>query len=193
MELGVKTIFSCTPDNDIWYFTLGKKILSYPCYLNQAVTWGLYNGCIGTHAHGSQVTLLLCESDIIISCRISTFRNFLVNLGAFFNYANAVFNGEQEKESTIHVGKIEKSVPQDHHLSSLRKPRDAKRWSSGQIFLSHPHTHDRFLHSFWIHCARRSTYCFTLLICESDWYVIPNYLFSHPITLQISSQITRSL
>ena len=32
---------------------------------------------------------------------------------------------------------IEKSVPRDHHLSSLGKPRDANRWSSGQIFLSH--------------------------------------------------------
>ena len=37
---------------------------------------------------------------------------------------------------------LEKSVPQDNRLSSLGKPRDAKQWSSGQIFLSHPHTHD---------------------------------------------------
>ena len=29
----------------------------------------------------------------------------------------------------------------------LGKPRDAKRWSSRQIFLSYPHTHDRFLYS----------------------------------------------
>ena len=42
-------------------------------------------------------------------------------------------------------GRIEKSVPRDHRLSSLGKPRDAKRWSSGRIFLSFPHTHDRFL------------------------------------------------
>ena len=31
-------------------------------------------------------------------------------------------------------GGIEKSVPRDHRLSSLGKPRDANRWSSGQIF-----------------------------------------------------------
>ena len=35
---------------------------------------------------------------------------------------------------------IEKSVPRDHRFSSLVKPRDANRWSSGRIFLSHPHT-----------------------------------------------------
>ena len=43
-------------------------------------------------------------------------------------------------------GRIEKSVPWDHCLSSLDKPRDAKQRSSGRIFLSYPHTHDRFLY-----------------------------------------------
>ena len=42
-------------------------------------------------------------------------------------------------------GRIEKSVPRDHRLSLLGKPRDAKRQSWGHIFLSDPHTHDRFL------------------------------------------------
>ena len=37
---------------------------------------------------------------------------------------------------------IEKSVPRDHCLSFLCKPRNANLWSSGQIFLSH--THDEF-------------------------------------------------
>ena len=32
---------------------------------------------------------------------------------------------------------LEKPVPRDHRLSSLGKPRDAKRRSSGRIFLSH--------------------------------------------------------
>ena len=53
-------------------------------------------------------------------------------------------------EKEIHYsceGRIEKSVPQDHRLSSLGKPRDAKRQSSGRIFLSYPPTHDRFLYS----------------------------------------------
>ena len=39
-------------------------------------------------------------------------------------------------------GRIEKSVPRDHRLSSLGKPRDAKRRSLGHIFLSYRHTHD---------------------------------------------------
>ena len=39
---------------------------------------------------------------------------------------------------------MEKSVPSDHCLSSLGKPRDAKRQSLGQIFLSYPHPHDRY-------------------------------------------------
>ena len=46
----------------------------------------------------------------------------------------------------LHEGRIEKSVPQDHRLSSLGKPHDAKRRSSGRTFLSYPHTHDRFLY-----------------------------------------------
>ena len=32
-----------------------------------------YIGCIGTHAHGLQVQLLLCQSDVIITCRISAY------------------------------------------------------------------------------------------------------------------------
>ena len=43
-------------------------------------------------------------------------------------------------------GRIEKSVPLDHRLSSLGKPRDTKRRSPGRIFLSYPHMHDRFLY-----------------------------------------------
>ena len=48
---------------------------------------------------------------------------------------DAVFSGKTRK--IIHYsceGGIEKSVPRDHHLSSLGKPRDAYRGSSGQIF-----------------------------------------------------------
>ena len=46
-------------------------------------------------------------------------------------------SGEQEKES----------VPRNHRLSSLGKPRDAKRRSSEHIFLTYPHTYDRFLYA----------------------------------------------
>ena len=42
---------------------------------------------------------------------------------------------------------METSVPGDNPLSSHGKPRDANRRSSEQIFLSHPHTHDRFLYA----------------------------------------------
>ena len=67
---------------------------------------------------------------------------------------NAIFNDEQEK--IIHhlcEGGIEKSAPQDHCLSSLRKPCDAKQLSPGRIFLSHPHSHCEFLYSipmYWL-------------------------------------------
>ena len=42
------------------------------------------------------------------------------------------------------VGWLLKFVPWHRLLSSLGKPRETKRRSSGQIFLSYPHTHDRF-------------------------------------------------
>ena len=44
-------------------------------------------------------------------------------------------------------GRIEKSVPRDQRLSSFGKPRDAKRRSSGGIFLSYPHTNNGFFFS----------------------------------------------
>ena len=44
---------------------------------------------------------------------------------------------------------IEKFAPRNHRLFSLDKPRDAKRWSSGQIFLSHTNTHDGFLYTVY--------------------------------------------
>ena len=44
-------------------------------------------------------------------------------------------SGEHEKGINYSCeSRIEKSVPRDHLLSSLGKPRDAKRWSSGRIF-----------------------------------------------------------
>ena len=39
---------------------------------------------------------------------------------------------------------VENPVPRDHCLASLGKLRDARQWSSGRIFLSTPHTTDRF-------------------------------------------------
>ena len=49
-------------------------------------------------------------------------------LEAFFKYKNAVFNDEQEKDSYYWCEDgIEKSVPWDHCLSSLGKPRNANQ------------------------------------------------------------------
>ena len=59
-------------------------------------------------------------------------------------------SGGQEKEHYSCKGRIEKFVPLDRSLSSLGKPRDAKRRFSGWIFLSYPHTHDIFLYYIWV-------------------------------------------
>ena len=40
----------------------------------------------------------------------------------------------------------EKFCPSNHHLPLLGNLRDANCNPSGQIFLSHSHTHDRFLY-----------------------------------------------
>ena len=51
-------------------------------------------------------------------CRILAYSESL-----YSKHENAVLNGDQEKESNG----IENSVPRDQRLSSLVKPRDAKR------------------------------------------------------------------
>ena len=98
---------------------------------------------IRTAAGSSTTITLLDKSDVIGTLK---WRHYVISiasqrikelLGAFFKYKNAVFNGVQEKESHyLCEGGIEKSVPHDHHLSSLVKPHDDNRWSSGLIFLS---------------------------------------------------------
>ena len=74
-------------------------------------------------------------------------QGFLEGLFKFFQYKWGIkWWARKRIHYSCEVG-IEKSVPRDHRLSSLGKPRDANRWSSGRIFLSHPHTHDRFLYT----------------------------------------------
>ena len=63
----------------------------------------------------------------------------------FFKHKMPHLITSKKKNPLFKQGGIEESVPQDHHLSSLCKLPDAKRSSSGQIFLYYPHTHDRFL------------------------------------------------
>ena len=52
--------------------------------------------------------------------QLSVFRKIITE--SLFKTQNAVFIGEQVKESIIHVEEIK-----EHHLSSLDKPRDDKR------------------------------------------------------------------
>ena len=65
--------FSCNPDKSISYLPWGRKsyLITQSCYFTQNATWVLYIGCIGTHAHGCQVTSWLCSKDVVMSCRIS--------------------------------------------------------------------------------------------------------------------------
>ena len=65
-------------------------MLSYPgCHVRAK-----YIGCIGTHANGRQVTSLLCQSDVIITCHISTYSR---TSGSLLLRSN----GDQEKEFII--------------------------------------------------------------------------------------------
>ena len=61
-----------------------------------------------------------------------------------YQWESFLFNGEQKNHNSSEDG-IEKYVPHDHLLSSLGKPRDAKRWFSGGMFHFHPHNHDTVL------------------------------------------------
>ena len=62
---------------------------------------------------------------------------------------------------------MEKSVPRDHRLSLLGKPRNAKRRSSGRIILSHPHTHVRFLYYQYVLLCHILQHYFNLFDIEN--------------------------
>ena len=103
-------------------------MLSYPgCHMRAT-----YIGHIGTQAHGRQVTsLLLLKWRHHVKLHLSVFRDFW-KLTLKFKKKNKWLARKR-----IHYyceGRIEKFVLRDHRLSSLGKPRDAKRWSSGRIF-----------------------------------------------------------
>ena len=82
-------------------------------------------------------------------------------------------SGEQEKKSIIRVRiGLKKSVPRDHPLSSLGKPRDVKWQYSGQIFLSYSHTHDGFLYHYSEHkgtCCCSDVFLLSLNDLEDTW------------------------
>ena len=74
------------------------------------------------------------------------FSLFRIILGPFLKEnSNTEYQNEQEIIHYLCDGGIDKSVPLDHHFSSLRKSHNAKQQTSGQIFLSHPHAYDIFL------------------------------------------------
>ena len=52
-----------------------------------------------------------------------------------------------------------KSVPRDHSLSLLGKPRDEKRKTIATDFSIPPHTHDRFSYTYLSGCS------FQVLVC----------------------------
>ena len=93
----------------------------------------------------------LSSSDVIVMFKWC--HHVKLYLSLFRDFWKLIFLNEKKKQwwarKRIHYlceGRIEKSVPRDHCLSSLGKPCDAKPQSSGQIFLSYPH--DRFLYSW---------------------------------------------
>ena len=62
-------------------------------------------------------------------------------------------------------GWYRKIRPSQSPMSSLGKPRDANRWSSRWIFLSHPHTHDRFSY-FAMVCCLHYLHIFTEILVK---------------------------
>ena len=52
----------------------------------------------------------------------------------------------KNKNQLLVWGRDKKNDPRDHRFSSLGKPRDAKRWSSGRICLSYLYTHNVVLY-----------------------------------------------
>ena len=75
-----------------------------------------YIGCIGTLAHGRQVTSLLCK--MTSSCEIVSQR-IQGLLGAYFEIKK-----QWRARKRIHdscEGKIEKSIPLDHHFFITRQ------------------------------------------------------------------------
>ena len=94
---------------------------------------------------------------------------FMIFWMSFSSFVTCIKWRARKRICSLCEGGVEKSVPRDHQFSSLGKPCDANWWSSGGIFLSHPHTHDRFLYhvaehwkcttdmgSLWVICIRPS-------------------------------------
>ena len=83
-----------------------------------------------------------CLVKVKSSCDIASQRIQWL-LEAYFNIKSQWW--ARKRIHYLYEDGIEKAVPHDHRLSSLGKPCDAKQWSLGKIFLSHPHNQDQFL------------------------------------------------
>ena len=131
-----RNVFSCTPDKECWdrksYLTHAiLSRLSCESYIH----WLYWNSRTWS------------SSDIIFMLKCIIMWNGIL---AYTGTSGSIFWNKKrwwarKRINYSYEGRIEKSIPRDHRLSSLGKPRDANWWSSGQIFLSYPHTHDRFL------------------------------------------------
>ena len=69
-------------------------------------------------------------------------------------------------------GGIEKSVPQDHSLSLLCKPCDAKRWFLGKIILSNSQTHDGFLKFYPCYFTQDVLHVCTFVVLEGTQIIV---------------------
>ena len=122
-------------------------------------------------------SLMLCKSDVIIICRISAYSGTSESVFKHVKHKKPSWMVSKRKIHYLLEGRIEKSVPRDHHLSSLGKPHDAKQRSSGRISLSYPHTHDRFFYYIppsysWqilIICSHSSAYLLWWSLLQTIW------------------------
>ena len=120
-------------------FTHVRSFYLYLTYLYQPVRKIKTNSCM------SAPHSLVTYRSVTSMSHLSVIKDLLEVFSCFSNIKWGVQWWARKRIQNSCEDVLEKSVPPDHHLSSFGKPRDANRWSLGQIFLSHPHTHDGFL------------------------------------------------
>ena len=114
--------FLHTGISDIIYPELETLILPMLPYQGCRETHGLFIGCIGTHTKGRQVTSMFIQSEV--TCDIASQRIHGL-LEAYFDIKSQWW--ATKRIYHLYEDGIEKSVPHDHHFSSLGKPYGAKR------------------------------------------------------------------
>ena len=97
-----------------------------------------------------------------------------------------------EKNPSFGWGWDKTSVPHDHRLISLGKPRDATRWSSERIFLSHPYTNVfSCLRGGVTICICRKTIALVLLCSFSKYNRIKHYNVSFNVSTASTLHIVK--